>query len=350
VIGRTLRIALVAGLVLGVGVFPGGADDDDDEGDDGRGRFCSTIAGAQFVACENEVGGDFFTARAICLNREGRAARGACLDEGKAARAEELELCRTQRAARRELCGALGEDRYDPEFEPADFDVDFTRLTMPNPYFPLSTGNRWEYVGGGERVTVEVLPKTKTIEGVTCVVVNDLVEISGAAVEDTDDWFGQRKDGTVAYCGESVRNFEVFAGDSPVEAELVDVGGSWKVGRDGALAGTVFLATPSVGAVYRQEWAPGTAEDAARVLSVTYGFGRVPALDEFVPQSVATRLCGNNDCVVTGEFTPTEPDVFQRKYYARGIGLFLEVTPETGDVVQLVDCNFDGRCAALSAP
>ena len=53
---------------------------------------------------------------------------------------------------------------------------------------------------------------------------------------------------------------------------------------------------------------------------------------------------------MAGEFTPIEPDAFGRKYYARGIGLFLEVDPEDGDVVQLVDCNFDARCAALPTP
>ncbi len=53
---------------------------------------------------------------------------------------------------------------------------------------------------------------------------------------------------------------------------------------------------------------------------------------------------------MTGEFTPVEPDAFERKYHAVGIGTFLEVDPESGDIVQLVDCNFDPKCALLPAP
>ena len=34
---------------------------------------------------------------------------------------------------------------------------------------------------------------------------------------------------------------------------------------------------------------------------------------------------------MTAEFTPIEPDVFERKYYARDIGLFLEVELESGE-------------------
>ena len=36
-----------------------------------------------------------------------------------------------------------------------------------------------------------------------------------------------------------------------------------------------------------------------------------------------------------------EPDAFARKYYAPGIGVFLETAPDTGEVTRLVDCNFD---------
>jgi hypothetical protein len=202
-------------------------------------------------------------------------------------------------------------------------------------------------VGGDETIAVEVLAKTKLIERVTCIVVHDRVEKDGQPVEDTDDWFAQRKDGTVVYCGESVRNFETFEGDNPAEAELVDVDGSWKTGRDGDLPGTQFLGSPTVGAVYRQEFSPGNAEDAARVLSTTYGFGRDRQLDQFVPRDLALILCSANNCVVTGEFTPVEPGQFERKYYASGIGLFLAVNPQTGEIVRLVECNLDSRCTRL---
>jgi len=54
--------------------------------------------------------------------------------------------------------------------------------------------------------------------------------------------------------------------------------------------------------------------------------------------------------VVTKEFTPHTPDQIERKFYSPGIGLFLDMNLGTGEVVQLVNCNFDARCAALPAP
>jgi len=175
------------------------------------------------------------------------------------------------------------------------------------------------------------------------------VSAEGAVVEDTFDWYAQHKDGTVYYCGEISRSYEVFDGDQPPEPELVNVDGSWKTGRDGDLPGAQFLAEPRVGAVYRQEFSPGNAEDAATVLSITYGYGTDAELDRFVPPALARHLCAANDCVVTGEFTPIEPTAYERKYYARGIGLFLEVDPAGGSSVRLLECNMDPRCAGLAA-
>jgi len=63
------------------------------------------------------------------------------------------------------------------------------------------------------------------------------------------------------------------------------------------------------------------------VLSTTYEFGADSELDRLVPQKLAL-----------------EPGISARKYFAPGIGFFLEVKPNTGDVVQLVDCNVDPRC------
>jgi hypothetical protein len=312
-------------------------------------RVCSATASAQLGACRSEAKDDYATARAICLNRPDEE-RAACLAAARAEAKEAGEDCRDQREARRELCDQLGEERYDPDFDPAAFDSDFGAPTQPNPWFPLGIGHTWQYAGGDETIEVEVLDETKQIEGVTCIVVRDRALEGGQLVEDTDDWFALRMDGTVFYCGEISRNFELFPGDVPALPELVDTDGSWKAGRDGALPGTLFPGAPAVGQVYRQEWAPGDAEDAARVLSVSYSFGSDPELDASVPQALAELLCAAGDCVVTAEFTPIEPDALERKYYAPGIGLFLEVDVESGGTVQLVDCNFDARCAMLPLP
>jgi hypothetical protein len=345
--GREVRAQQRAGaLLLGVALaLAGGAPAAAAGG--GR-RVCSATAAAQLEGCRSGVRADFSVARARCLNESDAAARDACLDEAQSERRDGKEECKEQREARGALCEALGEAPYDPSVDPADFDTDFTR--PGNSRFPLAIGNRWVYEGGDETVSVEVLADTKLIEGVTCVVVRDVAEVGGVVVEDTDDWLAERLDGTIDYCGEIAQNFELFPGDDPAEPELVDVDGSWKAGRDGARPGTLFPGAPAVGQVYRQEWAPGDAEDAARVLSTTYAFGSDPALDEAVPQALAEALCAAGDCVVTAEFTPLEPDALEHKYYAPRIGLFLEVDASSGDSVRLVECNVDPACQMLPAP
>jgi hypothetical protein len=84
------------------------------------------------------------------------------------------------------------------------------------------------------------------------------------------------------------------------------------------------------------------------VLSTTYAFGSSPDLDQSVPQQLAQELCAG-DCVVTRNFSLLEPGDSARKYYAPGVGVFLEVESD-GFVSQLVDCNFDPRCVGLPQP
>ncbi|MGH9462409.1 MAG: hypothetical protein ACRD1X_14415, partial [Vicinamibacteria bacterium] len=255
-----MRNVAIAILAMGTGLVPANAAQ--------TGRFCSATASAQYSACLAEIRDDFFTARAICLNISDALERRGCFLEAQEELKEGGAACRQQRQARRQLCNALGQARYEPDFDPANFDDDFTSLMNPNPYFPLTIGNVWEYAAASanETNTVEVLAKTKLIEAVTCIVVNDLVQKQGGS-ENTDDWYAHRQDGTVVYCGESVRDFETFLGDDPEEPELVAIEGSFKAGRDGDLPGTIFPAIPTVDTTYRQEMSLGNAEDAATVLS-----------------------------------------------------------------------------------
>ena len=308
---------------------------------------CSATALAQRLACDAEAKDDGFHAQAICLNVGDEDEREECFEDAEEVSQEARERCRDQYDARRDLCGILGEGRYDPDFDPDDFDDDFTNLTNPNPWFPLAIGNRWVYQGGDETVTVEVQDETKRVEGVTCIVVSDRVEQDGEVTEDTDDWFGQRKDGTIDYCGEISQELETFEGDVPQLPELVSIEGSFKAGRDGDESGTLFPGMPVVGTSYRQEWSPGNAEDWATVLAVDFGPGSDPELHAFVPPALVALLCSGNDCVVTGERSTLSPGAFERKYYAPGIGLFLEVDPDSGDTLALVDCNFDAKCSSL---
>ena len=137
-----------------------------------------------------------------------------------------------------------------------------------------------------ETNTIVALDETKLIEGVTCIVLNDKRYEDGLLVEDTDDWYGQRKDGTVEFCGEAVSNFETFPGDNPARPERVNTDGQWKTGRDGVPSGTYILGSPRVGDAHRSEFAPGIAEDTVRYLSTSYGYGSDPVLDQHVPRAL----------------------------------------------------------------
>jgi hypothetical protein len=312
-------------------------------------RYCSETAEVQFSGCKFEIQDDAHKAKAICINITDSQERKQCFIEASTALKESNKLCEAQRKARKQLCNAIGEARYDPDLNPANFDQDFTHLTHPNPYRPLGIGNHWKYEGGGETVFIDVLNKTKLIDGLTCLVVRDTVVLNGELHEDTLDWFAQAKNGDVFYCGEEVKDYESFDGDNPREPELIEIAGSFKQGRNGDKAGITFKGKSVVGDIYRQEFSVGNAEDVVQVLSTSYSFGSNAELDKFVPPALAKALCANKDCIVTGEFTPINPspEGFARKYYAPGIGVFLEVVPSTGGIVQLVECNMDSKCTTL---
>lgn len=339
--GRLVK-TLVMSLVPTLGAASVRAQDPHD------GKYCSATATALFRACGFEVNDGYSKEIAVCINVSDTAERRQCFAEARASRLEGAGLCAERRKWRLDACKSLGEGRYDPDFEPASFD-DPRNPSRPNPYFPLRVGGVWEYRGGTEVNTVEVLDETKRIDGVTCIVVNDVVTKGGDLVEDTDDWFALAKDGNVWYCGEEVKDFESFEGDDPRKPELVSIDGSFKAGRDRDKPGIIFQASPAAGQSYLEEFSLGNAEDVTDVLSATYGYGTDPELDRFVPQPLAQLLC-SADCVVTLNYSLLEPGVVARKYYARGIGFFLEVKPDTGEAVQLVSCNVDPRCGVLARP
>jgi hypothetical protein len=315
-------------------------------------RYCSSTAEVQFSGCNLEKKDDALKAEAICINISDNQQRKQCLVEASTAFKEGTKLCGAQRKARKQLCNAIGEARYDPDLDPANFDQDFTHLTNPNIYRPLGIGNHWKYVGSGETIFIDVLNKTKLIDGLTCLVARDTVLLNGELHEDTLDWFAQAKNGDVYYCGEEVKDYESFEGDNPREPELTEIAGSFKQGRNGDKAGISFKGKSVVGDIYRQEYSVGNAEDVVQVLSTTYSYGSSAELDKLVPPALANALCANKDCIVTGEFTPINPTPagFARKYYAPGIGVFLEIFPSTGQTVQLVECNMDSKCANLPSP
>ncbi|MEZ5935242.1 MAG: hypothetical protein R3F54_25605 [Alphaproteobacteria bacterium] len=289
---------------------------------------CSSTAKTMSSACASDVQDNFLVTTAACINIGDDGERKECLKEAKAERDEGRKLCKEQLRARRDVCGELGEGRYDPDFEPENFvnPLEIGGSVAPNPYFPLEQGRSWVYESEDETVTVTVTDRTKLIEGVRCLVVTDVVQGDGKSVEVTEDWFAQDTAGNVYYCGELVQNFEE---QEDGEAELVDLDGSFKVGRDFAKPGLIMPAVPEVGFAYRQEFALGEAEDVARIVAID------------ASETTPGGSC-SGDCIKTEEFTPIEPDVLENKFYAPGIGFMLEVDPESGDRLELIETKIGG--------
>jgi hypothetical protein len=199
---------------------------------------------------------------------------------------------------------------YAPTIDPADFSA-----TVDNPWFPLVPGTRWVLRGSGdasgETDEIEVLDETRTVVGVECVVVRDVVSLDGEPVEITEDWYAQDADGNVWYFGEETAEYE--------DGEVVSTAGAWEAGVDGAQPGIIMPADPVIGLTYRQEFYAGEAEDVAK--AVELGASAETPYDTF------------DDVLVTEDWTPLEPDVAERKFYARNVGLVLERQIRGGDAV-----------------
>lgn len=191
--------------------------------------------------------------------------------------------------------------RYAPTVDAASFVA-----TIDNPYWPLPVGAHWVFEDPGpdetERTEVTVLPDRKVVLGISATVVHDVVSVDGEIVEDTRDWYAQDREGNVWYLGEETAEYE--------HGKVVSTAGSWEAGVDGAEPGIVMRADPQPSDAYRQEYAAGEAEDMAEV--VKRG------------ARVTTPAGTFDDVVVTKEWTPLEPKVVEKKYYAPGVGVVKE--------------------------
>ncbi len=90
-----------------------------------------------------------------------------------------------------------------------------------------------------------------------------------------------------------------------------------------------MLADPMPGDTYRQEYQAGNAEDVAMVLrtgdTVTVPAGRFEST------------------LTTADWTPLEPKVLERKWYAQGVGIVRERTVRGGhDFAKLVRMRTPG--------
>jgi hypothetical protein len=178
---------------------------------------------------------------------------------------------------------------------------------VTNPWFPLKPGTTYVYRGARDgqaaRDVVTVTRQTKTIQGVRCVVVKDLLWMDGKLHERTTDWYTQDRRGNVWYFGEATAELDA-------KGRVATTEGSWQAGRDGAKAGIYMPAQPKVGYQGRQEFYKGRAEDHFEILSVH--------------RSVNVPVVSSRRALLTKEWTPLEPGAIDHKYYVRGIGTVRE--------------------------
>lgn len=193
-------------------------------------------------------------------------------------------------------------------------------LTIDNPYFPLVAGTTYTYKAttpdGCEVDIFEVTYATREIDGVTTRVVHDQIfdgdtctTAPSALTEDTFDHFAQDDSGTVWYFGEDTFDCEGASNCTPGE-------GGWIAGINGAVPGIAFLAHPSSGDTYRQEFSPGVAEDQATVTAV--GVTARPKRDDAFRSSYT-------NCIVTKEFTVLEKGSIGSKTYCPGVGVVIDI-------------------------
>jgi hypothetical protein len=195
---------------------------------------------------------------------------------------------------------ALGLAAAAPGSNPAGFSA-----TVDNPWFPLKPGSRYVYTGVKDgkpsRDVVVVTSTTRTIQGVPCTSVQDLLYVRGKLEERTTDWYSQDANGNVWYFGEQTAELDATGHVTSTE-------GSWLAGAHGARPGIYMPAHPRLGQSGRQEYYKGHAEDHFRVIGV---FGA--------------------NAVLTMEWTPLEPGTIDHKLYVRGVGTVVERTVRGGN-------------------
>ena len=127
-----------------------------------------------------------------------------------------------------------------PSPDPADFVA-----SVDNPWFPLPVGTTWRYdvadSSGNHTLLVSAAP------GPTVAGVATTARVARESGRQVVDWYAQDTRGNVWWFGRA---------------------GQWRAGVAGARAGLAMAATPRVGDGYRMDWAPGVAQDTARVVAL----------------------------------------------------------------------------------
>jgi len=229
------------------------------------------------------------------------------------------------------------EPTVNPEFALPDFEeAKFSDPTnIDNKYFPMVPGTKLVFDGFTEEagrqiphsIVFYVTDLVKEIMGVRTVVAYIEDYSDGKLVEAEIAFYAQAMDGTVWFMGEYPEEYE---NGVMIEAP------AWIPGLKGAQAGIVMKADPQLNQPsYAQGWGPAVNWTDR---------GHVVGMED--------QVCVPVDCysnvLVTEEFSQTEPDAFQVKYYAPGVGNIKvswrgeDATKETLNLVEYLQLSPEG--------
>lgn len=176
---------------------------------------------------------------------------------------------------------------------------------ITNPYFYLPVGTKWilEGVDAGAAVRLEItsLSETKVVAGVTTRIIEEKETEDGQLTEIARNYFVQTTNGTVCYYGEDVDFYE--------NGQIIGHEGSWLAGVNGSLPGIQMPAAPAQGQTFKQEVAPGIAQDEAKIIEAG--------------QTVVVPLGTFTDTIKFEELNPLD-GMKSYKTFAKGAGLIVD--------------------------
>lgn len=187
--------------------------------------------------------------------------------------------------------------------------------TIDNPWFPLNPGTVMVYQGHKDDRRadrqVEVTTKTKVVAGVTCLVVEDRVDLGGHPAEKTLSYYAQDRAGNVWYFGEESQELDKKGNVTKSE--------NWQTGVDGATPNLAMSAAPEIGDHFFHPYTNSNTE----VLSLT--------------ASVQVPYAAYTDALQIKEWNPDETDVLSHIFFEKGLGEVRDVdVKEHSEDLQLV--------------
>ena len=147
-ISCTLTVGLVA-LAMSAASADGFSDDRWGKSAQRGKQACSTHARLLRHACYADRQDDYLVHIADCVYVSSAEDERECRKEAREESTEKSEECRDVYEARLEVCDLVGEERFDVEFDPAEF-VDPNAIgdtVDPNPYWPLTAGHTHVIIG-----------------------------------------------------------------------------------------------------------------------------------------------------------------------------------------------------------